>query len=143
MKVDEVKDYLRQIRKEQIEINHLCEMIEHEELMLLPKAITYDKDRVQVSMDDILARSAAEIADIREEMSRSIIKLLHRKAQAESYISQLSDSDEREVIRWYYLNTTPDGKLILWDDVAGKLNRDVRTIFRIHGHALRNLSKIM
>ena len=143
MKVEDVKVYFRQIRKEQNEINHLREMIEHEELLLLPKAITYDKDRVQVSPEDILAKCAAEISDINDEMGRSIVKLYHRKAEAESYISQLDDSDEREVLRWYYLSSTPEGKLLLWDAVAEKMNKEIRTIFRIHGHALRNLSKIM
>lgn len=138
----EIKDYFRQIRKEQLEINHLAEMIQHEELTLLPKAITYDKDKVQVSPDDILARSAAEIVEMQEELGRSIMILKRKKARAEAMIIQLENSDEREVMRYYYLDSI-ENKLLRWDDVAEKMHHEKRQIFRIHGNALRNLSEIL
>lgn len=137
-----IKEYFRQIRREQLEIIHLAEMIEHEELTLLPKAVTYDKDRVQISPEDILARSAAEIVEMQEELGRSILILKRKKAKAESMIIQLENSDEREVMRYYYLDSI-DGKLLKWDDVADKMHREKRQIFRIHGNALSNLSKIL
>lgn len=143
MNVNEVKDYLRQIRREQIEINHLKELIENEWFTLLPKGITYDKDRVQVSMEDLLAKSAAEIEDIRSEMGKSIIMLYRKKVKAEAYIRQLEKTDEREVIRWYYLSTNEKDELLVWDDVSEKMHREKRQIFRIHGNALKNLTKIM
>ena len=46
MTVKEIKEFFRQIRREQGEINHLGRMIKQEELLLLPKAIVYDKDKV-------------------------------------------------------------------------------------------------
>lgn len=137
-----IKEYFRQIRREQLEILHLAEMIKHEELTLLPKAVTYDKDKVQVSPEDILARSAAEIVEMQEELGRSILILKRKKARAESMIIQLESSDEREVMRYYYLDSL-DGRLLKWDDVATKMHREKRQIFRIHGNALSNLSKVL
>ena len=137
-----IKEYFRQIRREQLEILHLAEMIKHEELTLLPKAVTYDKDKVQVSPEDILARSAAEIVEMQEELGRSILILKRKKARAESMIIQLESSDEREVMRYYYLDSL-DGRLLKWDDVATKMHREKRQIFRIHGNALNNLSKVL
>ena len=86
--VNEAKDYFRQIRKEQLEIFHLSSMIEREELTLLPKGLRYDTDKVQVSPEDILARSAAEIADMRKELQRSIWVLKEKKAMAEDVAVQ-------------------------------------------------------
>lgn len=138
--VNEVKEYFRQIRKEQLEIIHLGKMIEREELTLLPKAIRYDTDKVQLSPDDILARSAAEIADMKEELQRSIVVLKEKKAKAESVLMNLDNSDEREVMRWYYMDS--DGsRLLKWEDVAEKMNYNKRWVLKIHGRALSNLTK--
>ncbi len=138
--VNEAKEYFRQIRKEQLEIIHLGKMIEREELTLLPKAIRYDTDKVQLSPDDILARSAAEIADMKEELQRSIVVLKEKKAKAESVLMNLDNSDEREVMRWYYMDS--DGsRLLKWEDVAEKMNYNKRWVLKIHGRALSNLKK--
>ncbi len=138
--VNEAKEYFRQIRKEQLEIIHLGKMIEREELTLLPKAIRYDTDKVQLSPDDILARSAAEIADMKEELQRSIVVLKEKKAKAESVLMNLDNSDEREVMRWYYMDS--DGsRLLKWEDVAEKMNYNKRWVLKIHGRALSNLIK--
>lgn len=140
MTTGEVKDYFRQIRKEQLEIVHLVDMIEREELSLLPKAVTYDKDRVQITPEDILAKSAAQVVQMQEELGLSIAKLKIKKAKAETLIRKLDSSDEREVMRYYYLDFTRQG-LLKWEDVAQKMHLDKRQVFRIHGNALSNLSK--
>lgn len=138
--VNEAKDYFRQIRKEQLEIFHLSSMIEREELTLLPKGLRYDTDKVQVSPEDILARSAAEIADMKKELCRSIWTLKEKKAMAENKLMELDNSDEREVMRWYYLDS--DGsRLLKWEDVADKMNYNKRWVLKIHGRALANLTK--
>ena len=138
--VNEAKDYFRQIRKEQLEIFHLSSMIEREELTLLPKGLRYDTDKVQVSPEDILARSAAEIADMRTELQRSIWVLKEKKATAENILMELDNSDEREVMRWYYMDS--DGsRLLKWEDVADKMNYNKRWVLKIHGRALANLTK--
>lgn len=136
--VNEVKEYFRQIRKEQLEIFHLEKMIEREELTLLPKAIRYDTDKVQLSPDDILARSAAEIADMKEELLRSIQALKEKKARAENVLMELENSDEREVMRWYYMDSEEE-RLLKWEDVAEKMSYNKRWILKIHGRALANL----
>lgn len=140
MTTGEIKDYFRQIRKEQLEIVHLVDMIEREELSLLPKAVTYDKDRVQITPEDILAKSAAQVVQMQEELGRSIASLKIKKAKAETLIRKLDSSDEREVMRYYYLDFTRQG-LLKWEDVAQKMHLDKRQVFRIHGNALSNLSK--
>lgn len=141
MTVGKVKEIFKQTRKAQIEINHLVRLIEREELTLLPKAIRYDRDKVQTSPEDILARSAAEIADMREEMTKSWILLKNKMGYAESLIAKLDDTDEREVLRWYYLDRDSDGSLLTWSRVAEVMGYNERTIYRIHGSALVHLAE--
>lgn len=141
MTVGEVKDIFKQTRKAQIEIKHLVRLIEREELTLLPKAIRYDRDKVQTSPEDILARSAAEIADMREEMTKSWYLLKQKMGYAESLITKLDDTDEREVLRYYYLDCNGNGYPMTWAEVAEAMGFNERTIYRIHGSALVHLSE--
>ena len=141
MTVGEIKEIFKQVRKAQIEIRHILRLIEREELTLLPKAIRYDRDKVQVSPDDILARSAAEIADMKEELGKSFYMLRCKMGYAESLIAKLDDTDEREVLRYYYLDNNASGGLMTWAEVAEIMGFNERTIYRLHGSALVHLSE--
>lgn len=140
MTVNEIKDFFRKIRKEQNEIAHLSAMIKNEELALLPKAIVYDKDKVQVSPEDRFSEVCAKISDMQEELGRSIVRLKEKQVQAELMIRKLEDPDEREVLRWYYL-TLYDNRPLTWQQVAIRMNYYRRHVIRIHGNALQHLAE--
>lgn len=138
MTATEIKNFFRQIRKEQNEIAHLAMLIQQEETMLLPKAIVYDKDKVQVSPEDKFSEICARISDMQEELGESIVKLKVKQMKAERLIRTLSDPDEREVMRWYYM-TLYDNRPLTWQDVAIRMNYYRRHVIRIHGNALAHL----
>lgn len=138
MTATEIKNFFRQIRKEQNEIAHLAMLIQQEETMLLPKAIVYDKDKVQVSPEDKFSDICARISDMQEELGESIVKLKAKQMTAERMIRNLSDPDEREVMRWYYM-TLYDNRPLTWQDVAIRMNYYRRHVIRIHGNALAHL----
>lgn len=140
MTVNEIKDFFRKIRKEQNEIAHLSAMIKNEELALLPRAIVYDKDKVQVSPEDRFTEVCAKISDMQEELGRSIVRLKEKQVQAELMIRKLEDPDEREVLRWYYL-TLYDNRPLTWQQVAIRMNYYRRHVIRIHGNALQHLAE--
>ena len=139
MTTAEVKEFFRQIRKEQSEITHLSEMIERERASLLPQAIQYDKEHIQVSPENLFENSMVKLTDMDTRLRESIKALKYRKAQAEEMLFLLDNSDEREVMRWYYMDTK-EGKLLKWDDVAKEMSYDTRHILRIHGSAIVNLA---
>ena len=138
MTATEIKNFFRQIRKEQNEIAHLAMLIQQEETMLLPKAIVYDKDKVQVSPEDKFSDICARISNMQEELGESIVKLKAKQMTAERMIRNLSDPDEREVMRWYYM-TLYDNRPLTWQDVAIRMNYYRRHVIRIHGNALAHL----
>lgn len=140
MTVNEIKDFFRKIRKEQNEIAHLSAMIKSEELALLPKAIVYDKDKVQVSPDDKFSEVCAKISDMQEELGMSIMRLKEKQIRAELMIRNLEDPDEREVLRWYYL-TLYENRPLTWQQVAIRMNYYRRHVIRIHGNALQHLAE--
>lgn len=140
MTVNEIKDFFRKIRKEQNEIAHLSAMIKNEELALLPKAIVYDKDKVQVSPEDRFSEVCAKISDMQEELGMSIMRLKEKQIRAELMIRNLEDPDEREVLRWYYL-TLYENRPLTWQQVAIRMNYYRRHVIRIHGNALQHLAE--
>lgn len=140
MTTQEVKEFLRGIRDNQREINHLREMIRQAETNLLPRAIIYDKDKVQISPDEKFSEICAKIADYEFVLGKSIARLLGRKMQAETMIRELPDEKEREVLRWYYLSSDGNEPLT-WQQVAIRMNYYERHVKRIHGEALISMAK--
>lgn len=141
MTTNELKDFLRAIRSEQHEIAHLREMVAELETELLPQAIRYDHDKVQVSPDEKFSKICAKIVDYEDELGKSIAILVGRKLYAEQLIKKLDNEKEREVLRLYYL-TTENGQSLTWNQVAIRMNYFERHVKRIHGNALVNLAKL-
>ena len=141
MKVQDIKQFFKDIRKEQAEIQELKNLIQQKELELLPRAIRYDGIKVQVSPDDITSRVCAAISDLEMELGKQIIVLAKHQAQAENLIAKLEDSNERRVMRYYYL-TTIEGQLPSWNQVAIHMNYYESYVKKLHGKALVNLAKI-
>lgn len=135
-----VKEYFRQIRKEQKELWHLKETIGLRHMQLLPKAIRYDKDHVQTSPYDTISETMVWIADQTRKLEALSARLEARRSKAIDMVSALTESDEREVMRLYYLEST-NGRLRTWEEVAEIMNYSIQTIFIVHGKALKNIEK--
>ena len=140
MTTKEIKDYFRQIRREQFEIIHLTEMIKSEEMSLLPSAIRYDREKVQTSPEDVLAKSAAKISALEQQYAESLLELKSNKANAEAMLKDLDNPDEREVMRWYYMSFN-GRQPFTWDDVAVRMAYTKRWILKLHGNAIMHLSE--
>lgn len=138
MTTKEAKEFLRSIRYEQMELLHLQEMIEKAEMEMLPQAIRYDKDKVQVSPEEKFSKICAAIADYQDELGREIVQLLKKQTRAAEMIMGLEDEKERTVMRLYYL-TTDHGQPLTWGQVAIRMNYFESHVKRIHGNALVHL----
>lgn len=140
-KLKEIKQFFKDIRKEQAEIQELKNIIQEKETTLLPRGIRYDCDKVQVSMDDLTSRICAAISDLEMKLGQNIIILAKHQAQAEAIIQKLDDPNERRVMRYYYLSTI-DGQVPTWTQVAIRMNYYESYVKRLHRNALVNLAKV-
>ncbi len=143
--VNEAKDFFRQIRKEQAEVEHLQSLIAKTRLSLLPKGIRYDTDRVQTSPGDPMTETAAIIADYKRQLNESLSKLIERKIRAEQLIMSLDNTDERDILRLYYMEMqeTSDTKEWLpytWEQVAAEKFMNKRWVLKLHGRALIHMT---
>jgi len=134
--------FFYQIRKEQTEIITLEELIEKKRYSLLPGAIRYDKDKVQSSPDDTLSRIMAEITVMETKAARLLEDLVNRSGKAFDLISELTDSQERQVMILYYL-TCKGGRPLSWDEVAGEMGYDPSHVKRIRNSAIANIETIV
>lgn len=139
-KENELKEWFRQVRKERYEIEHLKELIKSAEMGLLPSGIRYDRDRVQTSPSDTMSTVLSKAMDMENELKKSLANLQERHIEVEKLIQTLKNSDEREVLRYYYLDTI-NGRPLTWEQVAIRVNFQVRQVHRIHERAMAALAE--
>ena len=134
----ELRAWFKQVRKERYEIEHLKELINTAKTGLLPSGIRYDRDKIQTSPDDTMSKVMAKAVDMQRELENSISELQERHIRTEQLITRLDNSDEREVLRYYYLDSN-NGVPLTWEQVAIRMNFTVRHVHRIHDRALIDL----
>jgi hypothetical protein len=134
----ELRAWFKQVRKERYEIEHLKELINTAKTGLLPSGIRYDRDKIQTSPDDTMSKVMSKAVDMQRELENSIAELQERHIRTEQLITRLDNSDEREVLRYYYLDSN-NGVPLTWEQVAIRMNFAVRHVHRIHDRALVDL----
>lgn len=139
MTQQELKTFFGRIRKERYEIEHLRELIRSAKASLLPSGISYDRDKIQTSPDDTMSKIMAKAVDMQKELENGIASLQERHIEAEKLIQSLDNSDEREVMRYYYLDTD-NGRPLTWEQVAIRMNFHARTVYKVHDRAINNMA---
>lgn len=132
------REYLKQIKREQIEICRLQEQIDTAEASLLPKAIRYDLDKVQTSPEDPMYDVLAEVEEYKKEMLKRTHRLILRRRKAIRMLDQLSDTRQRQALFLYYL----DPSLLTMEQVGEKMIYSEREAWRIHDAAMAKLEKL-
>ena len=103
------KQFLYSVRDEQKEIEEIGDRIYELEMSLLPGAMRYDVDRVQVSPTDTTTDRMAEISDYMSELKRKQSALTDKRLKAQRLINHLTDSRERQVLDIYFLSVKRPG----------------------------------
>lgn len=135
-----VKDRLRSLRNEVIEIKKLQEKRDWMWNSLLPKAITIKQDKVQMTNPlDTIGDKLAEVNELENIIEDRIKKLVANHIEMEKLINKLEDSRYRLVLELYYLST----KRMTWDEVAAAMGYSTAEIYKVHGRALQELDDIL
>lgn len=135
MTTSEAYAFLNSIRKIENEIVKL--QLQHDELQscLLPKAITYDGDRVQTSPEDKMLEIASRVLD----MEKEIRDLKQRKAkliiEINDSIAKLDSDVEQMVLLGFYVGRLPAIK------VAELVHYSVPGIYKVKRRAVIHLAE--
>ena len=81
----------------------------HDELesCLLPGAIRYDKDKVQVSPDDQVSKIMAEITELEQRMNQLQLGKAKRIEEIDKAIHSIPSDEERTVLTMRFINRIP------------------------------------
>lgn len=131
------KEYLQQIRKADIMINYKQQQLD--ELRSLATSITsaMNPDKVQSScVSDKVGDAVAKIVDLQNEINRDIDKLVDLKKEVMKVIDKL-DATSLELIysRYFEFKT--------WEQIVCQMNYSCQWIWKLHGEALKKVSKLM
>ena len=103
---------------------------------LLPAAITYDKDRVQVTPEDHLAETMAEVADLDAE-----IEILQRRRARQirlisKALDQLEDGREKAILEAYYIGRKS------MNEIAEHMSYSLQHTYRLKRDGVENMRKM-
>ena len=137
-----VKELLRKIRTEKVEIRILLGKRETFAFSLYPSAIRYDRDRVQTSPKDLMSEGFAKICKLDMEIVKHIRAIENRRAFVMKVVREIEQPDLRLVLTLYYLATKPDGSLFKWEEVADAVHHDEKYVLhKLHPAALQEFKK--
>ena len=130
------KDYLKDIRKLDLEIQTL-----QEQISLLRKNAEGLRamelsDMPKGGRGKDLSDYVAEIADLQMVCVQHVSELIMKKQEAIERIMSIDGSELRNVLLLRYIQCKE------WDEIADKLQYNLRTIFRLHGEALKEFGEV-
>ena len=130
-----IQTYRRAIMSTQLRIEEL----EHQASGI--RAITYDRDRVQVSpenrMEDIMVKIDGQV----RKLSKQIMKYQAELSKRERQIMAMENPDHVEILRLRYLDLDDDGRPMTLEEIACCMHRSFYRIAHLHGDALEAFRK--
>lgn len=135
MTTSEAYAFLNSIRKIENEIVKL--QLQHDELQscLLPKAITYDGDRVQTSPEDKMLEIASRVIDIEKEIRDLKQRKAKRIVEVNNAIARLDNDTEQVILLGFYV-----GRLSAYK-IADLVHYSVRGVYKAKHRAVIHLAE--
>ena len=132
-----VKEYLSQVHESEKIIKYYEQKIEVLRVQAGGlRAITYDKDKVQVSPTNTLMESVARLVDLEAEYGEEIIKHHQLILKITRQVNGLDNPDHVEVLRLRYLTPFRGGRVMPLSVIARKMDRSLDWTWHLHGAAL-------
>lgn len=130
------KEYLSEIRTHQQLIRALEQKAEELRTQAEGmKAITYDKDRVQVSPENTMESMIIRLVEVEERLGEELVRY---HAELEKRISQIRQlpPDYAEILIQRYVMTGDHGEALTWEQIAVNMHRSFSYVTHMHGTAL-------
>jgi DNA-directed RNA polymerase specialized sigma24 family protein len=134
---DRVHELLTRPRNIRRRIRAIGAEIDGLRLSLLPKAITYDKDRIQASPSDPMTRFAGRLDELERKAQDLQLEYLAASDEVVKACSQLTDGVGAMIIQQRYLSG------VSFADIAEMIPASERQMFRYYRQALDELDTIV
>ena len=138
----DVKQFLKQIRSEQTEIELL--LLKKNNIILI-RALKFTADKVQASSDKDLSDYAIKNGALLNALDKKINEFHKNQLIAYDLINSLENDNQRKMMLMYYLTRKDTGRELTrpysLEEVADELNYSSSYIRHLHGSALEALRK--
>ena len=134
--MSEAKKYLMSVYKINRHID--CLLAEKERLKSIAEGVSamrYDDIKVQSSHKE--NDSVIKLIELDKQINDEIDVFVDLRNEATALIEQLQSKVEQDVLKLRYICS------MKWEDIADKMNYDVRSVYRIHGQALLSFDKVL
>ena len=128
--LSKVHTYRRAIRSTQQRLDELYTMASG------VKAITYDKDRVQVSPENRFEAFMAQIDEEASKMAAQIARYQREAAKRQRQIAELSKPEYSEVLELRYIETDKNGCQYTLEQSSHMMHLSFHRVAHLHGEAL-------
>lgn len=134
--IEDVREYLRDIRHKYLYAQVLCERAQRYREMAMRATGRITATRLSgTPRRSALEDNVLSMMDTHRELQQQIQQLMRETRCAEKLIANLKDERFRAVLQLRYLCGMG------WEEVADKLHFSVRWVHKLHGQALRRLEK--
>lgn len=135
--VEDVREYLREIRHKYLYAQVLCERAQRYREMAMRATGRVTATRLSgTPRRSSLEDNVLSMMDTHRELQDQIRELMCETRRAEKLIASLGDERCHAVLQLRYLCG------MSWEEVAEKLNYSVRWVHKLHGQAIRKLEKL-
>lgn len=132
-----VKEYLSQAMWLDRIINNKLQQLDSLKCLAQKVTASYSQDKVSSSKSKSPMENAiVKIIDLEHEIDEDIDNLVELKRKISKDIGRVDNMSYRLLLEMRYIGGQS------WEDVASNIGYDVRTVFRIHGKALKEIEKI-
>lgn len=132
------KEWLQRYLNAKKEINRLVQVLaEVRASQANIKAIEYSDMPRYPSVNSDLSAGIIKCEQMEEKIERKRQEQIDILHEVTAVIDQISDVDQRTVLTLRYLHGAG------WNRISGDMDKDCRTVLRIHGRALENVRKIL
>ena len=101
------------------------------------RAITYDKDRVQVSTGDQMPDIVALMIEVQKDYATTVAECYRQIKEREDRIGALKSVRQIDVLRWRYLEDK-DGRQYTFEEIAEiMVIQDKSSVINLHKRAIK------
>lgn len=134
---DKVYAFLMRPRRIQSAIKNTAIEIQSLRASMLPKAITYDNERVQTSPSDAMLAYAERLDDLERKLDRLRIEYIDVQERIVSYTGRLQEPDADTIILMRFLS------YMSFEAIADSISVSRSTVFRIYRRAVADLDTLL
>lgn len=130
------KEYLQQIRKLDILIDHKNEQLCDLKLRVTSITPSYEGERVRSSgSQDKLGETVTKIMMLKDEINSDIDQLVDLKREIMKIVDSLGNPEMINLLYRRYF------KYEKWEKIAYKMNYSIRGVHKLHGKALQEIDE--